>query len=71
MTNWKPIEDDPPKDGRPVLLWARLKRAPAEKDAPSYPIVGHWDNWQWQATPDLLSSEPLIPTFWAEIPEPP
>ncbi len=53
MANWKPIEGAP-KDGRSVLLWARLKAAPAEKAAPSYPIVGRWDNWQWQATPDLF-----------------
>ena len=46
--------EDAPKDGRPVLLWARLKSAPAEKGAASYPIVGRWDNWQWQAAPDLL-----------------
>jgi hypothetical protein len=32
---------------------------PPEKDAASYPIVGRWDNWQWQATPDLLSSAVL------------
>jgi hypothetical protein len=67
MTNWKPIEDAP-TDGRSVLLWARFKSAPAEKDAASYPIVGRWDNWQWQATPDLLSSAPLIPTYWSELP---
>jgi hypothetical protein len=71
MTNWKQIEDDPPKDGRPVLLWARLKSAPAERDAPSYPIVGRRDNWRWQATPDLLSSAALIPTYWTELPPEP
>ena len=70
MTSWKPIEDAP-KDGRPVLLWARLKSAPAEKDAASYPIVGRWDNWQWQATPDLLSSAVLIPTYWTALPPEP
>ena len=36
MTDWKPIGDNPPRDGRPVLLYARLKSAPAEKDIPSY-----------------------------------
>jgi hypothetical protein len=70
MTGWKAMEDAP-KDGRSLLLWAKLKTAPAEKDAPSHPIVGRWDNWQWQATPDLLSSAVLIPTYWAEIPEAP
>jgi hypothetical protein len=57
MTSWKPI-DSAPKDGRSVLLWARLKTAPAEKDAPNYPIIGRWDNWQWQV---------LIPTYWTEL----
>ena len=61
MMSWKPIEDAP-KDGRSVLLWARLKSAPAEKDAPGYPTVG-----RWQATRDLLSSAPLIPTYWTEL----
>jgi hypothetical protein len=70
MTDWKPMEDAP-MDGRPLLLWAKLKIAPAEKGAPSYPIVGRWDNWQWQATPDLLSSTVLIPTCWAELPPKP
>jgi hypothetical protein len=67
MTGWKPIKDAP--KGRSVLLWARLKSAPAKMGGPSYyPIVGRWDNWQWQATPDLLSSAVLIPTYWTELP---
>ena len=36
MTSWKPIEDAP-KDGRSVLLWARLKTPPAEQDDIGYP----------------------------------
>jgi hypothetical protein len=70
MTTWKPIEDAP-KDGRSVLLWARIKIAPPEREVLNYPIVGRWDNWPWQATPDLLSSAELIATHWTEIPEPP
>ena len=41
MTSWKPIEDAP-KDGRSVLLWARLASAPAERDDFSFPVVGFW-----------------------------
>jgi hypothetical protein len=40
MTSWKLIEDAP-RDGRSVLLWARLKTPPAEKDDIGYPIT----NW--------------------------
>ena len=36
MTSWKLIEDAP-KDGRSVLLWARLKTPPAEQDDIGYP----------------------------------
>ena len=38
MTSWKLIEDAL-RDGRSVLLWARIKMSPAEKDVLSYPIV--------------------------------
>ena len=31
MTDWKSMEDAP-KDGRPVLLWAKFKIAPAERE---------------------------------------
>jgi len=31
MTSWKLIEDAL-RDGRSVLLWARIKMSPAEKD---------------------------------------
>lgn len=72
MMTWKPIEDAP-KDGRSVLLWARLKTVPAERDDIDYPIVGFWlRNIGWKVAPELLNSdEELIPTYWTEIPEPP
>jgi hypothetical protein len=74
MTNWKPIGDDPPKDGRPVLLWARLKSFPAEKDTPSYLVIVFWHSaiGRWKPYPEELNrGEDLLPTFWAEISEPP
>jgi hypothetical protein len=40
MTNWRPIEEAP-RDGRPVLLWARLKTNPPGLND-FYPIVGFW-----------------------------
>ena len=72
MTSWKPIEDAP-KDGRLVLLWARLKTPPEERDDIGYPIVGFWlRNIGWKVAPELLNrDEELIPTYWTEIPEPP
>jgi hypothetical protein len=39
MTSWKPIQDAP-KDGRSVLLWARLKISPAEKMLPVTQSLG-------------------------------
>jgi hypothetical protein len=72
MRSWKPIEDAP-KDGRSVLLWARLKTPPEERDDIGYPIVGFWlRNIGWKVAPELLNrDEELIPTYWTEIPEPP
>jgi hypothetical protein len=45
MMDWKPIKDAP-KDGRSVLLWARLKSASAEYGQ----LSNRWP--LWQATPD-------------------
>jgi len=73
MTNWKPM-DNAPRDGRPVLLWARLKSVPPGSNDHS-PIVGFWNKSidRWEATPDLsyLGSEVLIPKYLTELPEPP
>jgi hypothetical protein len=57
-----------------VLLWARFKTAPAEKDAQTYPVVGFWHKsiGQWKVFPeDLNRGEELIPTYWAELPKAP
>ena len=73
MTSWKPIEDAP-KDGRSVLLWARLKSAPAERDDLSFPVIGFWhkSSERWKVAPEILNwSEELIPTYWTELPLPP
>ena len=56
MTSWKPIEDAP-KDGRSVLLWARLKTIPAEQDDIGYPIVGFWlRDIGWKVAPEFLNA---------------
>jgi hypothetical protein len=73
MTNWKTIENAP-KDGRPVLLWARFKTQPAEKEVQSYPVVGFWHKsiGRWKVFPeDLNRGEELIPTYWVELPKAP
>jgi hypothetical protein len=69
MTNWKAIEDAP-KDGRSVLLWARLKTMPAEQDDFGYPIVGFWvRNIGSKVAPELLNpDEELLPIYWTELP---
>ena len=72
MTSWKPIEDAP-KDGRSVLLWARLASAPAERDDFSFPVVGFWHIAfeRWKVAPALLGEKALIPTYWTELPPEP
>ena len=69
MTSWKSIEDAP-KDGRSVLLWARLASAPAESDDFSFPVVGFWHIAfeRWKVAPALLGEKALIPTYWTELP---
>ena len=71
MTSWKPIKDAP-KDGRSVLLWARIKTVPPG-NVDFSPIVGFWhkDIEQWRVAPEHLSGEVLIPTYWTKIPEVP
>jgi len=72
MTSWKPIEDAP-RDGRSVLLWARLASAPAERDDFSFPVVGFWHIAfeRWKVAPALLGEKGLIPTYWTELPPEP
>ena len=72
MTSWKPIEDAP-KDGRSVLLWARLASAPAERDDFSFPVVGFWHIAfeRWKVAPALLGEKGLIPTYWTDLPPEP
>jgi hypothetical protein len=70
--NWKPIEDAP-KNGTPVLLWARLKNSPPTGND-FYPIVGFWHRsiQQWKVSPEHLNQkEELIASYWTALPEPP
>jgi hypothetical protein len=72
MTDWKPISDDA-KHGRPVLLWARLKKSPPEAND-SYPVVGFWHPaiYQWKVYPEHLNrEEDLLASHWVELPAPP
>lgn len=72
MTNWRPIKDAP-RDGTPVLLWARLKISPSGS-GDFYPIVGFWHRSieRWKVVPEHLNSEEeLVATHWLAIPEAP
>ena len=72
LTNWKPI-DSAPKNGTPVLLWARLKSSPPSDDD-LYPIVGFWHAsvQRWKVSPEHLNrEEDLIASCWIPLPEPP
>lgn len=72
MTKWQSIETAP-RDGTPLLLWARLKSKPPTGDD-FHPIVGFWHRSieRWKVTPDDLNSEDdLIATYWIAIPDPP
>jgi hypothetical protein len=72
MTDWKSI-DTAPRNGRPVLLWARLKTTPPGEDD-FYAIVGFWHRsiQRWKVSPEHLNrEEDLIASHWAPLPEPP
>jgi hypothetical protein len=70
-THWKPIEHAP-KDGKPLLLWARLKSSRPELDD-FFPVVGIWhlQIMTWMGHPQHLRGDELRPTHWAELPAPP
>ena len=72
MTDWQPLKTAP-KDGSPVLLWARLGSHPPEGES-FFPIVGFWHRsvGRWKVAPEVLNApEDLIPTYWAPSPKPP
>jgi hypothetical protein len=72
MTDSKTIESAP-KDGTPVLLWARLSSYPPEPDNYFW-IVGFWHGSiaRWKVAPEQLNAqEELIATRWAPLPKPP
>jgi hypothetical protein len=65
--NWK-TPDSAPKDGTPLLLFAKLDY-PQEEPGP---IVGHWDSavHQWRPLPELLDKGvKLVLSYWTDIPE--
>ena len=67
MSDWKPISTAP-KDGRKLLLFARLK---SDADMTFYPVIWHWNDavHAWKATPEQLNAiEELMPSLWNEIP---
>jgi Protein of unknown function (DUF551) len=71
-THWKPIEHAP-KDGKPLLLWTRLKTY-SRDGMVFHRVVGFWQHQlkQWKVEPEQLNGEEeLIPTHWADLPAPP
>jgi hypothetical protein len=69
---WQSIETAP-KDGRPVLLWARLRSHPPSEDD-FHRIVGFWHRaiGRWKVSPEELNGqEDLIAVLWSALPEPP
>lgn len=70
--NWNPMESAP-RNGTPVLLWARLRSNPPSPDD-WYPIVGFWHAsiQQWKVSPEHLNrEEDLNASHWIALPEPP
>jgi hypothetical protein len=59
---------DAPRDGRPLLLWARLNVDGCEFER----IVGCWDksNDEWRLKINDTGTE-LKVRFWMELPHPP
>jgi hypothetical protein len=70
MIDWQPIETAP-MDGRPVLLWARLRAHPPEPGS-FFEVVGYYnrasgvERWKTRET-----DEDLEAIHWAPIPKPP
>jgi hypothetical protein len=70
MTDWQPIETAP-KDGRSILLWARLRANPPES-SDHFELVGYYhqasgvERWKSRET-----DKDLVPDCWAPIPKPP
>jgi len=70
MTDWQLIKSAP-KDGSTVLLWARLRAHPPERDS-FFEVVGFFhrasgvERWKSRET-----DEDLDATHWAPLPKPP
>jgi hypothetical protein len=70
MTDWQPMESAP-KDGRSMLLWARLRANPPESND-HFEVIGYFNHAsgveRWKARE---TDEDLEPDYWAPIPKPP
>jgi hypothetical protein len=66
MTDWKPI-DTAPRDGRSVLLRARLRANPPEIGN-SLVVVGYWCPYPVERWKTRDGDEDLYATHWAPIP---
>jgi hypothetical protein len=72
MIDWQLMETAP-RDGRPVLLCAKLSSYPPEPKN-HFPIVGFWHQtiMRWKVAPEHWNpQEELIATHWAPIPKSP
>jgi hypothetical protein len=72
MMNWQPITNEQ-KNGKPLLLWARMKSCPPEPND-HYPIVGFWHESikDWKVYPEHLNrGEELIASHWTALPATP
>lgn len=62
---WRPIETAP-KNGAPILLFARSKRAVA----PGIIIGWHLHNTEWiEATFSPNNPVGIVPTYWQSLPD--
>ena len=60
---WKGARE-PPKDGRPILMIARLNIDGEKPQA----MVGHWHQQEWRAIP-IDQGTQLVLFYWMELPE--
>ncbi len=73
--NWKPIETAP-KDGTPIILWAKNLLHGGYGRAGNY-VIGRWmqhDIEWWHVDDGKFGPYPLrgpSPTYWMPCPDPP
>lgn len=66
LSDWQPIETAP-KDGTPVMLFARSKLATAPAPVVGWMIDGEWIECCFAPNRPVG----LVPTHWQPLPEPP